>query len=69
MKVGEERLPNVILTFLSPFSHTFHRHLGLEVAPLWFIPDSIYIQKMYPTKRRSCMPSETNSLKRKDRQV
>ena len=58
MKVGAERLPDITLTFLSPFSHTLHHHLELEVAPLWFIPNSTYIQTMCPHKRRSRMPCE-----------
>ena len=65
MKVGVERLPDITLTFLSPFSYALHHHLELEVAPLWFIPNSTYIQTMRPRKRHSRMPCETNSLKRK----
>ena len=44
MKVGVERLPDITLTYLSPFSHALHHHLELEVAPLWLIPNSTYIQ-------------------------
>ena len=60
MKVGVERLPDITLAFLSPFSHVLHHHLELEVAPLWFISNSTYIQTMCPRKRRSRMPCETN---------
>ena len=69
MKVGAERLPDITLTFLSPFSHVLHHHLELELAPLWFIPTSTYIQAMCPRKHCSRMPCESNGLKRKDRQV
>ena len=58
MKVGAERLPDITFTFLSPFSHMLHHHLEPEVAPLWFIPNSTYIQTMCPHKRRSRMPCE-----------
>ena len=57
------------LTEFCHFSHALHHHLKLEVAPLWFIPNSTYIQAMCPRKRRSRMPCETYSLKRKDCQV
>ena len=50
-------------------SHSLHHPLELEVVPLWFIPNSTYIQTMCPSKRHSRMPCKTNSLKRKDRQV
>ena len=69
MMVGAERLIDNMLTFLSPFPHTFHHHFGLEIAPLRSIPISTNTKTMFPSKRRSCMPCKTNSLKKKDRQV
>ena len=68
-EVGVERLPDITLIFLSPFSHVLHHHLQLAVDPLWLIPNSTYIQKLCPHKSFSRIPCETNSLKRKGRQV
>ena len=51
MKVGAEREAEYIRTFLSPFSHTFFNHLGLEVAHRWSIPPSTYTK----TKRLSLL--------------
>ena len=66
---GAERWADNILTFLSPVSHTFRNHLGLEVAHPWSIPIPTYTKMMCLSKRRSCMSCKTKGHKRKNCQV
>ena len=67
--MGAERLLDNLLTFLSPYPLIPYHHLAFEVDPLWSITISPYSKKICPCKRSCGMPSETNCLLRKDRQV
>ena len=63
MKVGVERWPDNILTFLSPFSHMFRNHLELEVAHPWSIPIPMYTKTMHLSECCSCMSCKTKATK------
>ena len=69
MKMGAERLLDNLLTFLSPFLYTQYHHLTFEVTLRWPIPTFGSIRQRHLGQSSSCMPSETNRLSRKNRQV
>ena len=67
--MGVERLWDNLLTFLSPFLYIQYNHLTYEVTLRWPIPTFGSFRQRHLGQSSPCMPSETNRLSRKTRQV
>ena len=66
---GGRKLLDDLLTFLIPFPCSPYPRLTFEVTLLWAITTFRYIKQIRSGQCSSCMPSEANSLSRKNRQV